>query len=311
MHTSASKVSEAGEVKDMSEVKETGEPGSKVWFVTGANRGIGAHVARAALAAGHRVVASGRSLAQLRAAYQDAPQDRIALVELDVAQQGQAQRAIAAAIARFGRIDVLVNNAGYGLLGYFEELGDAAIRQQFDANVFGLMDVLRAALPVMRQQRCGHIVNLSSIGGALGFGGAAVYCASKYAVEGLSASLRQEVAQFGIHVTVVEPGFFRTDFLDPSSVRYGAAPIDDYAGQAADGAAKATVKSTYDAYSHQQPGDPALLGKALVTIANMAEPPRQFIAGSDAIGFITPDLQARLAEARRFDDLSRSTDGAF
>jgi NAD(P)-dependent dehydrogenase (short-subunit alcohol dehydrogenase family) len=276
---------------------------TQVWFITGASRGIGAQVTRAALQAGHRVVATARNLEQLRAAHADAAPERIAFIELDVAQQAQAEAAARAAVERFGRIDVLVNNAGYGLFGHFEELQPDAIAQQFATNVFGLMHVLRAVLPAMRRQRAGRVFNLSSVGGALGFDGASVYCASKYAVEGLSASVGMEVARFGITVTVVEPGFFRTDFLQPTSIRYGDAAIEDYAGGTA-------VKDAYEAYNGRQAGDPARLGTALVQLAAMDTPPKQFVAGSDALGMITGSLRARLDEIAAFETLSRSTDGA-
>jgi len=276
---------------------------SQVWFITGAGRGIGAHTVKAALQAGHQVVATGRNLEQLRSAHADAPQERLALAELDVTSPAQIEAAVQAAVERFGRIDVLVNNAGYGLLGHFEELQDDAIEQQFDTNVFGLMHVMRAVLPLMRRQRSGRVFNLSSVAGALGFGGASVYCASKYAVEGLSASIGMEVARFGITVTVVEPGFFRTDFLQPTSIRYAAATIDDYAGGG-------SVKDAYEAYNGHQAGDPARLGRALVELAAMPSPPKQFLAGSDAVGMVTGSLQGRLDEIRAFEALSRSTDHA-
>ena len=274
---------------------------SQVWFITGAGRGIGFQIAKAALQAGHRVVATGRNLDLLHSAHAEAPPERLALVELDVSSEAQAAAAVHAAVERFGRIDVLVNNAGYGLLGNFEELQPDAIGQQFATNVFGLMHVMRAVLPVMRQQRAGRIFNLSSVGGVLGFAGASVYCASKYAVEGLSASIGMEVARFGITVTVVEPGFFRTDFLQPTSVRYGDASIADYA-------VGGTVHDAYETYNGKQAGDPARLGTALVQLAAMEAPPKQFLAGSDAVGMATGSLQGRLEEIRTFEALSRSTD---
>lgn len=277
---------------------------NQVWFVTGAGRGIGAHIARAALQAGHLVVATGRKLEALRAAYADVAPENIALVELDVSSEAQAQAAVQAAVDRFGRIDVLVNNAGYGQLGYFEEISASAIERQFATNVFGLMHVLRAALPVMRRQRAGHIFNLSSIGGTLGFEASSIYCASKFAVEGLSASVALEVARFGIKLTVVEPGFFRTDFLDGSSIRYGDLALDGYGDAGA-------ARDTYETYNHRQAGDPARLGSALVQLAGMAEPPKQFLAGSDAVAIVGDALQERLAGIRAFAGLSRSTDGEF
>jgi NAD(P)-dependent dehydrogenase (short-subunit alcohol dehydrogenase family) len=274
---------------------------SKTWFITGAGRGIGARVAQAALAAGDKVVASGRDLAQLRQVYGDFDTSRVELVQLDVASEDSARAAIEAAVARFGRIDVLVNNAAYGLLGNFEEVAPADIEQQFKVNVFGVMHVLRAVLPVMREQRAGHVINISSIGGITGFDGASVYCATKYAIEGLSASLALELEKFGIDVTVVAPGFFRTDFLDASSVRYAAAAIDDYS-------AHGKVADAYGAYHGKQPGDPARLGAAIVELAAMQNPPRQFLAGSDALAMATAALAARGAEMTAQAALSASTD---
>ncbi|WP_263263549.1 SDR family NAD(P)-dependent oxidoreductase [Pseudomonas sp. RIT-PI-S] len=277
---------------------------SKVWFVTGAGRGIGAEIVRSAIGAGDRVIATGRNLAQLRTAFQSLPADRLILVELDVSQASQAKPAVKAALSAFGRIDVLVNNAGYGLLGHFEETPTADIEQQFAVNVFGLMHVLRAVLPVMRGQRAGHVINISSVGGVIGFSGASVYCATKYAIEGLTASLGPELEPFGIKTTVVEPGFFRTEFLDPVSVKYGTETIDDYA-------ARGTVEDAFRPYQGKQQGDPAKLGAVIVQLAAMAVPPKQFLAGSDALAMATVSLETRSAERLALAELSASTDGAF
>lgn len=276
---------------------------SKTWMITGAGRGIGAEIARAALANGDRVVATARKLGQLQDAFAGADPERIALVELDVADEAQAAPAVAQAVERFGRIDVLVNNAAYGLLGRLEEVSSADIAQQFAVNVHGVMHMLRAVLPVMRRQRGGHIMNISSIAGITGFDGASVYCASKYAIEGLTASLALEVAPLGIKVTAVEPGFFRTEFLDPSSVRYGATAIDDYA-------ALGSVEQAYGAYKGRQLGDPAKLAAAVVELAGMASPPRQFLAGSDALAMANTALDARRTEMAAFEALTVSTDHA-
>jgi len=274
---------------------------SKVWMITGAGRGIGAAIARAALDNGDRVVATGRTLAQLQDAFAGADPARIALLELDIAVEAQAAPAVAAAVERFGRIDVLVNNAAYGLLGRLEEVSSDEIATQFAVNVHGVMHMLRAALPVLRRQRGGHIMNISSIAGITGFDGASVYCASKYAIEGLTASLAIELAPLGIQVTAVEPGFFRTEFLDPSSVRYGAASVGDYAG---------SVAQAYGAYQGKQLGDPLKLAAAVIELAAMASPPRQFLAGSDALAMATTALDARRAEMAAFQALTVSTDHA-
>ena len=276
---------------------------SKVWMITGAGRGIGADIAHAALKAGDKVVATGRKLDQLQRTFAGADPQRIALVELDVASEAQAAPAVAAAVERFGRIDVLVNNAAYGLLGRLEEVSSADIAQQFAVNVHGVMHMLRAVLPTMRRQRGGHIMNISSIAGITGFDGASVYCASKYAIEGLTASLAIEVAPLGIKVTAVEPGFFRTEFLDPSSVRYGATAIEDYAAQG-------SIEQSYGAYKGKQLGDPVKLAAAVVELAAMAEPPRQFLAGSDALAMAQAALDTRRTEMAAFEKLTVSTDHA-
>jgi len=276
---------------------------SKVWMITGAGRGIGADIAHAALKAGDKVVATGRKLDQLQRTFAGADPQRIALVELDVASEAQAAPAVAAAVERFGRIDVLVNNAAYGLLGRLEEVSSDDIARQFAVNVHGVMHMLRAVLPVLRRQRAGHIINISSIAGITGFDGASVYCASKYAIEGLTASLAIEVAPLGIKVTAVEPGFFRTEFLDPSSVRYGATAIEDYAAQG-------SIEQSYGAYKGKQLGDPVKLAAAVVELAAMAEPPRQFLAGSDALAMAQAALDTRRTEMAAFEKLTVSTDHA-
>lgn len=279
---------------------------SKTWFITGATRGIGLEIASAALASGDRVVATGRRLEALRSAFAaHADSDRLLLLPLDVVHQTDALGAVEQAVARFGRIDVLVNNAGYGQFGLFEEISADEVARQFDTNVFGLMNVTRAVLPTMRRQRGGHILNLSSIGGFKGFSGSALYCATKFAVEGFSTSLALEVAGFGIQVTVVEPGFFRTDFLDAKSVHYSAPSIEDYA------LLPEPPQSRFDAYDQNQPGDPVKLGRAVVTLAGMAKPPLHFVAGSDAVEYAEQTFTDRLAEVRAHAALSKSLDGDF
>ena len=274
---------------------------SKVWFITGAGRGIGAQIARSALGAGHRVVATGRKADDLRVTFASHGESVLCL-PLDVSCEAQSVDAVAQAVDRFGRIDVLVNNAGYGQLGLFEEIPTKAVEEQFRTNVFGLMHVTRAALPHMRSQRGGHIINIASIGGFMGFESSSIYCATKFAVEGFSESLALEVARFGIHVTVVEPGFFRTDFLDATSVRYGDKRISDY------GSPQGAARVDYEAYNHRQPGDPAKLGRAIVEIAALAKPPLRFTAGSDALAFARQAFDQRLAEVAEHAALSASTD---
>jgi NAD(P)-dependent dehydrogenase (short-subunit alcohol dehydrogenase family) len=277
---------------------------SKVWFITGAGSGIGAATARAALKAGDRVVATGRNLDKVRHALSDVAGDRLAFVQLDVTKEAQAQPAVEAAIKTFGRIDVLVNNAGYSLLGNFEELSTTEIEALIATNFYGVMHAMRAVLPVMRKQRSGRIINVSSLAGIVGFKHCAAYSAAKFAVEGLSASVAQEVEPFGIRIVAVEPGFFRTDLLDSHNAKYARSTIEDYA-------AEGTAEAMWSGYHGTQQGDPARLGDALVKIAGMDNPPKQFVAGSDALAVVKPALEARLGELRACEDLSKSTDGSF
>lgn len=271
---------------------------AKTWFITGAARGIGAEIVKAALAAGDQVVATGRNLAPIEAAFGD----RVLALALDVTNNAQALEAVEASVKRFGRIDILVNNAGYGQLGAFEENAAEDIERQYATNVFGLMHVTRAVLPVMRQQRAGHIFNLSSIGGVVGYPCGSIYCSTKFAVEGFSESLALEVAQFGIHIIIVEPGFFRTDFLDGSSIKYGDNTISDYATLAAQ------MREVYDSHNHTQLGDPAKLGAAMVKLASLEKPPLRYAAGSDAVDGIINKMTAMRREIDTWRELSVSTD---
>ena len=275
---------------------------NKVWFVTGAARGLGAAIAKAALDDGDNVVVSGRRIEPLENAFADYG-ERVLAVALDVIDEAQALSAVEAAVARFGRIDVLVNNAGYGQLAPFEDNLASEADKQFATNVFGVFNVCRAVLPIMRRQRSGHVFNVSSMGGVVGMGGAALYCASKFAVEGFSESLDQEVAQFNIKVTLVEPGVFRTDFLDPSSAVFGTRGLEDYA------TFTAKVRSASAAYNHQQNGNPAKLGEALVHLANSEHPPLRYLAGSDAYQQVSDKLNKMLAQIELWRHLSFSTDG--
>ncbi len=257
--------------------------------------------------AGHRVVATGRDAAAVQAALAPHANDRLLSLALDVTRREQALVAVGAALDRFGRIDVLVNNAGYGQLGMFEEVDAPDVEAQFATNVFGLMHVTRAVLPTMRAQRSGHVFNLSSVGGWAGFAGASLYCATKFAVEGFSASLAPEVAPFGIRVTSVAPGFFRTDFLDARSVRYGSgtnAACADYADYAD---ASATLRSGYDAHSHQQAGDPDKLATALLTLAAHPSPPLNFVVGADAVGMALAEIERLRGEVDGWRALSEAT----
>jgi len=277
---------------------------NKTWFVTGSTRGIGAEIVKAALRQGDRVVATGRDPAAIRDAFADAG-DRVLALALDVTDAAQITAAVEAAIQRFGRIDVLVNNAGYGHLGLFEETAAGDAERQFATNVFGLFNVTRAVLPVMRGQRAGHIFNLSSVAGLRGGLGGSLYCASKFAVEGFSESLAQEVAPFGIHVTVVEPGFFRTDFLDETSVRFGSNAIADYAE------VSAQIRNGYSERNHQQAGDPAKLADVIADLAGREKPPFRYAAGTDAAAIFAAKIERLQGEYEATRPLSPTTDGSF
>jgi len=278
---------------------------SRVWFITGAGSGIGAGTVKAALTAGDRVVATGRNMQKLRNALRDVATDNLEILQLDVSDEAQARTAVDQAVKRFGRIDVVLNNAGYSLLGNFEELSTQDIERQFATNFWGVSNVMRAALPVMRKQRSGHIINMSSVAGVVGLKHCSAYGASKFAVEGLSLAVAEEVEKFGIKVTAVEPGFFRTDLLDAANVKWPSKRIDDYA------AAEAGAREIWTPYAGRQPGDPEKLGQVLVKLSGMDIPPRLFVAGSDAMEVVAPAVEARLKAVHALEDLSTSTDGSF
>jgi len=277
---------------------------SKVWFITGAGSGIGAATARAVVKAGDRVVATGRNLNKVRKALGDIAGESVAFVALDVTSEAQAKAAVEEAVDAFGRIDVLVNSAGYSLLGNFEELTTEEIQSLMETNFYGVMFVMRAVLPVMRKQQSGRIINISSLAGVIGFKHCGAYSAAKFAVEGLSQAVAQEVEPFGIRITMVAPGFFRTDLLDAGNAKYARSSIADYA-------VEGTAEAMWSGYDGKQQGDPAKLGDVLVTIAGMADPPKQFLAGSDALAAFKPVIDARLEDLRSYDGLSKSTDGSF
>ena len=248
----------------------------KVWFITGASRGFGALMTKEALAAGDAVVATARNPKTVIDAIGDHP--NLLAAALDVTDERQAQEAAAAAVQHFGRIDILVNNAGYGLLGAVEEATAEEIERIYATNVFGLLKVTRAVLPHMRRQRSGHILNFSSIGGYAGYPGWGVYGSTKFAVEGLSESLATEVEPFGIKVTIVEPGFFRTDFLADNSLSISPASIPDYVGTPA-----GNMRDFAASANHAQPGDPLKFAAGIVTLANAGNPPLRMPFGSDTV----------------------------
>jgi NAD(P)-dependent dehydrogenase (short-subunit alcohol dehydrogenase family) len=274
---------------------------SKVWMITGASRGIGLAIARAALDAGHHVVATARRPEQIEQALPGYG-ERLLALRLDLTHPEEAGGTVDRAMQRFGRIDVLVNNAGYGQLGWFENVSDRQIRDQFETNVFGTMNVTRAVLPVMRAQHTGHIFTYSSVAGLVVFPGASVYAASKFALEGWMEGLAQEVKPLGIAITLIEPGYFRSDFLEPNSIAYGEASIVDYA------AATAAFEAFHDQMNRHQIGDPDKLGKLMLQLADMPEPPLRFAAGSDAVHYIGAKIDALRRGLDGSRALSNSTD---
>jgi NAD(P)-dependent dehydrogenase (short-subunit alcohol dehydrogenase family) len=268
----------------------------KVWLVTGAGRGMGVDIAKAALAAGYAVVATARNTDTVTAALgQD--EDLLA-VKLDVTDPADAQAAVTAAVERFGRIDVLVNNAGNFYAGFFEEISPQDFRAQVETTLFGPINVTRAVLPVMRAQRSGLVVAISSTAGIVGQEFCTAYAAAKFGVEGWIESLAPEVAPFGIHTMLVEPGFFRTQLLSPESTNYAEPSIDDYAERTTQ-----TV-AAWKAMNGQQGGDPAKLATALVQLAGRDEPPRRWVAGADAIATVEQKAKDLLAQADAYRALS-------
>ncbi|MEX1827477.1 oxidoreductase [Luteibacter sp. CQ10] len=273
----------------------------KTWFITGASRGLGLEIARSALDAGDNVVATARKPEPLERLL-DGHGDRIARVAMDVTSEASIDAAVTAALERFGRIDVLVNNAGFGQLGAFEELSTERIRAQFETNVFGVFNVTRAVLPIMRAQRSGHVLTISSTAGIIGFQGSSMYCATKFAVSGWSESLSQELAPFGIKATCVHPGPFRTDFLDSTSVFYGDLEIDDYREFSR------ARREALDKANHNQDGDPVKFGEAVVDLVAAANPPVRWVAGSNAFETVLGRADDLRDNALEWRELSTSTD---
>lgn len=270
----------------------------KVWFITGASRGMGLDFARAALAAGNAVVATGRNTDAVAKAVGEA--DDLLVVKLDVTSPADAEAAVKAAVDRFGRIDVLVNNAANFYGGYFEELTPEQIERQLATGLIGPMNVTRAVLPIMRKQRAGHIISISSGAGLSGFEFNSAYAAAKFGLEGWMESLAPEVAPFGIHTTIVNPGMFRTELLTEASATYAEPSIADYAERVA------AQREGYEAQNGRQAGDPAKLAQALVTIASQQPPPRRFIAGTDAISIAEQKVKDLQEQINAYRDLSTS-----
>jgi NAD(P)-dependent dehydrogenase (short-subunit alcohol dehydrogenase family) len=272
---------------------------NKVWFVTGAGRGMGVDIVKAALAAGHSVVATGRDADRVRDAIGE--HENLHAVALDITDAQAAERAAQQAVDRFGRIDVLVNNAGNFYAGFFEEISPAQFRAQMETNFFGPLNVTRAVLPVMRRQRSGHVITLSSTAGLVGTDFCAAYSASKFALEGWMESLELDVEPYGIRTTLVEPGFFRTELLvEGESTIWPELSIDDYAART-----RETIAG-WKSMNGRQPGDPAKLAAALVTIAGVDQPPLRWLAGEDAVETAETKAELLLQQLGAYRELSSS-----
>src|ERR1700733_3039049 len=248
---------------------------SKVWFITGAGRGMGVDIAKAALAAGYNVVATGRNTDKVAEALGKSA--NLLIGQLDITRPADAESAVKAAVDRFGRIDVLVNNAANFYAGFFEELSPEQMERQLSTSLVGPMNVTRAALPVMRKQGSGLIITISSTAGLIGFEFGTAYAASKFGLEGWMQSLQAEVEPFGINTITVNPGFFRTELLTEESTNFAERTIEDYNER------RAKQIQFWKSYNGHESGDPAKLAEALITISNQEKPPRRFIAGADAV----------------------------
>ena len=278
--------------------EEQAVPEKKVWLITGAGRGLGVDIAKAALGAGHAVVATGRDAARVAAAV--GAHDNLLAIALDVTQPEDAQTAVEAAVARFGRLDILVNNAGNFFAGFFEELSPEQVRDQIETLLFGPMNVTRAALPVMRKQRSGLLVAISSTAGIAGQMFCTAYAAAKFGLEGWMESLTPEIAPFGIRTMLVEPGFFRTELLSANSTTYAQPRIDDYAGRTKE------IVAAWKGMDGKQGGDPAKLADALVRLVALKEPPTRFAAGADAVQTFETKANSLLTQAHAHLELSTS-----
>jgi NAD(P)-dependent dehydrogenase (short-subunit alcohol dehydrogenase family) len=270
----------------------------KVWLITGAGRGMGASITRAVLDGGHAVVATGRRPGEIADAV--GASDRLLVTAVDVTSVDDCTAAAAAAEERFGRIDVLVNNAGASFKGYFEEMSPSQVEQQLAVNLLGPMNVTRAVLPMMRRQRSGHVISISSGAGLIGFEYSSVYAASKSGLEGWMSALAQEVEPFGIRTTIVNPGFFRTGLASPESLVWPEVSIEDYAARSA------AQRDWWSKQDGTQAGDPDKLAAALIAIADEDSPPRRFIAGADVIALARRKINELDEDINSHRELSES-----
>ncbi|RXT15757.1 short-chain dehydrogenase/reductase [Rhizobium leguminosarum] len=271
---------------------------SKVWMITGAGRGMGLDFAKAVLASGDKLVATGRNRERVAAAIGQS--ENLLVVTLDVTKSADADSAVKAALERFGRIDVLVNNAANFYAGYFEELTSAQMDLQLASNLLGPMSVTRAVLPVMRRQESGKVISISSTASLLGFEFCSAYSAAKFALDGWMESLQPEVAPFGIETMIVNPGFFRTELLTDESTQYAPSSVRDYDER------RAQHLAFWKSANGQQSGDPAKLAQALITLVNQPELPRRFIAGADAVGMVEQKIALLQQQIDAYRELSSS-----
>ena len=271
------------------------------WFVTGASRGLGLELVRQLLERGENVAATTRSTERLTSALDDVDTSRLLALTVDLADQAQVHRAVAATTERFGTLDVVVNNAGYGYLAAVEEVSDADARAMFDVQVFGVWNVLRAVLPGFRAQHAGHVINVSSILGLLSFPGWSLYAAGKFALEAITESLAAEVADHGIRVHLVEPGYMRTDFLKPQSLGLPASQLDAYPGIR-------EMTEAHKAMPGTQLGDPAKAAEAIISIATNGTAPLHQILGSDSLGFADARIEALKVDIDASRTLADTTD---
>jgi NAD(P)-dependent dehydrogenase (short-subunit alcohol dehydrogenase family) len=273
---------------------------NKIWFVTGASKGLGLTLVKRLLKQGFKVAATSRNIADLETAVGSTSADFLPLA-VNIKSEESVQQAIEKTIGAFGKIDVLVNNAGYGLLGGIEEISDAEARDNFDVNVFGLLNVTRNVLPHLRQQKSGYIINISSIGGFNGeYPGGGIYCSTKFAVNGLTEALAAEGKPFGINVTIVQPGLFRTNFLSEGSLVTPKNPLDEYQNVR-------ELISSFNQYDKQQPGDPEKAATAMIRITTEVNPPLNLFLGPDAYELAHKKLTLVNSELETWKELTTST----
>ena len=273
----------------------------KTWFITGTSQGIGLVLVKQLLAQGYNVVATARNVDSVKKAV-GSSSDQFLPLQMNLISEESVKEAVNSAIEKFGSIEYLVNNAGYGLIGGIEESSDLEVRANFDVNVFGLLNVTRAVLPYMRSEKSGHVINLSSVFGLIAGAGWGIYCGTKFAVEGISEALAQEVEPFGIKVTIIEPGYVRTNFLNTSSLITSANPIEEYTS------IREGVRAHQNDIPGNQPGDPDKVAELIIKVSQNPKPPLRLLTGSDAYGFANYKIDSLKNEIEINKELTFSTD---